>query len=103
LDLLHVLINIGAFIVPMRNTKPAEKSASFIIDSTPDDQAFFLFDWAFSLLSQRCDEQLPEDASHGCGMSSLAKHFFEWTERRASEATSREDRRGLYYMIGRKI
>jgi hypothetical protein len=35
---------------------------------------------------QRCNERLPEDASHGCGMSLLAKRFFEWTERRASEA-----------------
>jgi hypothetical protein len=37
-------------------------------------------------LPQRCDEWLPGVASHGCGMSLLAKHFFEWTERRASEA-----------------
>jgi hypothetical protein len=35
---------------------------------------------------QRCAERLPKVASHGCGMSSLAKHFFEWAERRASQA-----------------
>ncbi|ASS90292.1 hypothetical protein AP3564_08670 [Aeribacillus pallidus] len=41
--------------------------------------------WHF-FFPQRCGDWLPEVAPHGCGMSSLAKRFFEWTELRALEA-----------------
>jgi hypothetical protein len=66
---------------------------------------FFLFDWAFSLLPQRCDEQLLGDAPHGCMMSSLAKRLprmdrapgFGGSSRIAigKEVASDEDRRRL--------
>ncbi|MED4906494.1 hypothetical protein [Parageobacillus thermoglucosidasius] len=62
---------------------------------------------------QRCNEQLPEVAPHGCGMNRLAQRLlrmnrapgFGGFSRTAAgkKADSQEDRRGLYYMIGRKI
>jgi hypothetical protein len=51
--------------------KPADFSAGFIIDATPDNQVLFLLDWTFSPLPQRCNEHLPGDASYGCRVDSI--------------------------------
>jgi hypothetical protein len=68
---------------------------------------FFTFKAIFAFFSpQRCNEQLPGDASHGCMMSLLTQRLLRMDQApgfggfsriaKGKEAVSREDRRGLF-------